>query len=429
MTQRKIGTLPLVCMMTGAVLGSGIIILPPLALETAGQWAVIAWALTGLAGLAFAYVFAHAGTLFPGEGGAASAVEHAFGPAAKRLAAYTLSGAALFGPAAVMLTIADYLPPALLPGPDADPALAAGAVQLVCAALLASGLKNMSRAAMVLASTATVLLLAGACLTLLFHAGTPAPLPGFDGGAMGYTLLLLFWAIVGWEVVGNYGAEVIDPQRTVPRAAMIAAVVIGLVFLAVGAAMQYGAFPPGAGHGVTGLIYPLFGAASPLVMSGVVAALCVTTYLVFVGGVVRLVGHLAQEGGLPRFLDRRNGRGVPWVAVVCYTGVHLFQIFLTSRGVLDVAKILAISDGFFLANALLGTLAAARLFPRPLPRLVAALLSLGLLVILAQSHWPVLAGLATMVLFVAWQARRGRKRTPVLDSDAISIKDSPAGCE
>ncbi len=35
MKQRKIGTLPLVCMMTGAVLGSGIIILPPLALEAA----------------------------------------------------------------------------------------------------------------------------------------------------------------------------------------------------------------------------------------------------------------------------------------------------------------------------------------------------------------------------------------------------------
>lgn len=246
---------------------------------------------------------------------------------------------------------------------------------------------------------------------------------------MGYTLLLLFWAIVGWEIVGNYGAEVENPQRTVPRAAMLAAVAIGLVFLSVGAAMQYGSFPSNAGHGVSALIYPLFGAASPLVMSAMVAALCVTTYLVFVGGVVRLVAHLAQEGGLPRILDRRNRHGVPWVAVAGYTAVHLFQLFLASEKVLDVAGILAISDCFFLTNALLGTLAAVRLFPRPLPRLVAALLSLGLLVILAQSHGPVLAALGIMIMFVAWQGRRAGKRTPVLDNVTVSIKDSTAGRE
>lgn len=429
MKQRKIGTLPLVCMMTGAVLGSGIIILPPLALEAAGQWAVVAWGLTGLFGIAFAYVFAHAGTLFPGEGGAASAVDRAFGPAAKRLAAYTLSGASLFGPAAVMLTIADYLPPALLPDTPAGPALAAGAVQIVCALLLASGLKNMSRAAMVLASVATVLLLAGASMTLLFHTGPPAPMPAFDGSSMGYTLLLLFWAIVGWEVVGNYGAEVIDPRRTVPRAAILASVVIGLVFITVSAAMQYGVFPPEAGHGVGALLHPLFGPASPLVMSGMVAALCVTTYLVFMGGVVRLVAHLAQENGLPRFLDLRNTRGVPWLAVALYTGVHLFQIFLASRDVMDVARILAISDGFFLANALLGTLAAVRLLPPPLPRMVAVLLSLGIFTVLIQAHWPVLVTLAGMVFFVAWQSRHGWGRTPLLDNGAVSIKDSPAGGE
>ncbi len=390
---------------------------------------MVAWGLTALFGIAFAYVFAHAGTLFPGEGGAASAVDRAFGPAAKRLAAYTLSGAALFGPAAVMLTIADYLPPALLPDIPAGPALAAGAVQIICALLLASGLKNMSRAAMVLATVATALLLAGASMTLLFHTGPPAPMPAFDGSAMGYTLLLLFWAIVGWEVVGNYGAEVTDPRRTVPRAAILASVIIGLVFMTVSAAMQYGVFPPEAGHGVGALLHPLFGSASPLVMSGMVAALCVTTYLVFVGGVVRLVAHLAQEDGLPRFLDRRNSRGVPWLAVAVYTGVHLFQIFLAARGVLDVAKILAISDGFFLANALLGTLAAVRLFPNPLPRMVAVLLSLGIFTVLIQAHWPVLATLAGMILFVTWQSRRGWGRTPLLDNGTVSIKDSPAGYE
>ena len=424
MGQRKIGTLPLVFMMTGGVLGSGIIILPPLALQSAGPWAIVGWGLTALFGLAFAYVFAHVGTLFPGEGGAASAVERAFGPAAKRLAAFTLSGAALFGPAAVMLTIADYLPPALRAETGSGPYLTAGAVQAACALLLASGLRNVGRAATLLASAATVLLLAGSAVTLLFHLGPAHPLPPFDAGAMGYTLLLLFWGVVGWEVVGNYGAEVDNPRRTVPRAAVLAAVLIAVVFLAVAAAMQYGAFPPDAAPGVGGLLLPLFGPAAPLVMSGVVTALCVTTYLVFVGGVVRLVAHLAQDGALPRFLDRRNARGVPVLAVIAYTAVHLFQIFLVSRGVLDLAGILALSDGFFLANALLGALAAVRLFPRPLPRAVALVLSLGLASVLSHSHWQVLAAIAAMGVFAFWQARRGRALAPALDNAAVSIKDS-----
>lgn len=406
MNQRKIGTLPLCCMMIGAVLGSGIIILPSLALEAAGQWAIVGWALTAVFGIAFAYVFAHIGTLFPGEGGAASAVDRAFGPGAKRLATYTLSGAVLFGPSAVILTIVEYLPPAIMPDSSVGRALVASTIQIGCAVMVVSGLKNMSRFAMVLASTATLLLLTGAGLVLIFHSAPPAPLPPLDGDAMGYTLLLLFWAVVGWEVVGNYGAEVIDPRRTVPRAAIIAAVVIGLVSMAVAAGLQYGQLPAEAGHGVAALLFPIFGSLAPWVMSGLTVALCVTTYLVIIGAVSRLVGHLSRESGLPDILDRRNKHNVPWVVVMLYTIIHLFQFFLVSLDVLDLAALVAISDGFFLANALLGTLAAARLFTAPVPRAVAALLSLGVLLVLTQSHWQVLVAIGCMAVFVTYRARR-----------------------
>lgn len=406
MNQRKIGTLSLCCMLIGAILGSGIIILPPLALEAAGQWAIVGWAATAIFGLAFGYTFAHVGTLFPGEGGAASAIQHAFGPAAKRFAAYVLACATLFGPAAVMLTIVDYLPPAILPDSAMGKGLLTAAIQIICAGLIISGLKNMSRIGVVLAVSATMLLLVGSGATLATSQVAPSPLPEFNGGDMGYTLLLLFWAIVGWEVVGNYGAEVRDPRRTIPRAAIMAATVIGLIFLAVGSALQYGSFPPEAGHGVTALLYPLFGTYAAWVMAGLTGALCITTYLMFVGGVARLVAHLAQEGGLPRVLDRRNQHGVPWVVMTIYTVVHLLQIFLATEGILDVAGILAISDGFFLANALLGTLAAARLFPRPIHRMVAWLLSLGVFAVFSQSHWQVIVATTFMAVFVFWDARR-----------------------
>lgn len=411
MSQRKIGTLPLCAMMTGSVLGSGIIILPPLVLDIAGGWAIVGWGAILLFSLAFAYVFATVGALFPGEGGAASAVERAFGPAAKRLASAALSGAVLFGPAAVMMTIAEYLPPAVMPASEAGRALVPAFITLICSGLVISGLKNMSRFAMALAATATILLLAGSGAVLISGTVEPAPLPPFDGPQFGYAMLLLFWAVVGWEVVGNYGNEVIDPRRTMPRAAMIAAAIIGLVSMGVAAALQYGDLPPG-GRGVTVLLVPLFGSLAPWGMAALTLCLCTTTYLVIIGAISRLVAHLAQESGLPNVLDRRNRHGVPWVVVTIYTVVHLCQFLLAGFGVIDLAGLVAVSDGFFLANALLGTLAAVRLFTRPLHKGVAAALSLGVFAVLTQSHWQVLAALAVMAVFTWLQpAKPARSAT------------------
>jgi len=392
-------------MMIGSVLGSGIIILPPLALDAAGPWAIVGWILTVLFGVAFAYLFAKIGTFYPGEGGAASAVDKAFGSAAKRLATYTLSGAVLFGPVAVILTIVEYLPPAVRPDNPMGRAAIGAAIQIVCTGLLLSGLKNMSRFTLVLATTATLLLLAGSGMVLFTHVGPIAPLPEFNGSGFGYTMLLLFWAVVGWEVVGNFGDEVVDPRRTVPRAAVVAAIVIGVVSLAVAGALQYGQLPPEAGHGVSTLLYPLFGAFAPWVMCVLTVALCTTTYLVIVGAVARLLAHLSRESGLPDVLDCRNKHNVPWVGVVFYTVIHLCQFGLVGLDALDLAGLVALADGFFLANALLGTLAAVRLFVTPLPRIVAVLLSLGVFAVLTQAHWPVLMILSGMLLFVVYRAR------------------------
>jgi len=406
MNQRKIGTLPLCCMMIGSVLGSGIIILPPLAIESSGGWALAGWLLVALFGVAFAYVFATVGTLFPGEGGAASAIERAFGSGAKRLSAFALAGAVLFGPAAVLLTVVEYLPPALLPATPMGRAAIAAVMTMACSGLIISGLRNMSRFAMVLAVSATVLLLAGSGLVLFFHAEVPPELPPFDGGAFGYTMLLLFWAVVGWEVVGNYGDEVENPRRTVPLAAVIAAVIIGVVSISVAAALQFGSFPEGSGRGVAVLLHPIFGSFSPWVMGGLTAALCVTTYLVIIGAVARLLAHLSRETGLPDILDRRNSKNVPWVVVTFYTAIHLVQFTMLGLGLVDLAGLVAIADGFFLANALLGTLAAFRLFTAPLPKLAAALLSCALFAVFTQSHWQVLVALAALSVFCLLRQRK-----------------------
>jgi len=377
-----------------------------MAIAVAGDWALVGWALISLFGIALAYVFARIGILLPGEGGAANAVEYAFGPAAKQFSAYALICALFFGPAAVVLTIVTYLPPEIAPQTELGQAVAGGIIQVVCAGLILSGLRNMSRITLVLASSATGLLLTGAGLVLVFHSQAPTALPEFDSGTMGYTMLLLFWAVVGWEVVGNYGDEVVDPRRTVPRAAILAACIIGLVFMAVAAGLQYGQFPVEAGHGVAALLYPLFGVYAPWVNAAMTAGLCMTTYLVVVGAVSRLVAHLSQETGLPDVLNRRNCFGIPWVVITGYTCIHLFLFCMVGAGFFDLAMLVAVADGFFLTNALLCTVAAVRIFSSPLPKGIAGILSLGILAVLLQSHWQVIVVIGFLAFWVMTKARR-----------------------
>ena len=49
---------------------------------------------------------------------------------------------------------------------------------------------------------------------------------GFEEPArFGYGLLLLFWTVVGWEIIGNYSAEIRDPGRTIPRSVALSVAV------------------------------------------------------------------------------------------------------------------------------------------------------------------------------------------------------------
>ena len=57
MDKEKIGTLQLIGLVTGSMLGSGIILLPPLAYKMLGNYALFTWIFIFMLGTLFAYVF------------------------------------------------------------------------------------------------------------------------------------------------------------------------------------------------------------------------------------------------------------------------------------------------------------------------------------------------------------------------------------
>jgi len=399
MSSRKLGPVLLTGFIIGPILGSGIIILPPLAYGLLGNWALPAWAAITLVGALFATVFGGLSIMFPGDSGVSQCVAAAFGPRAKTLTAFFLIGAVCVGPVAVALTAAQYLG---LDGVVRDGVAAAGLVVIIWALLLRR-ITSLGSSAFVLSSGAALLLLVGGIGCILAAASVPLPAGPIAPSRFGYGLLLLFWTVVGWEIIGNYSGEICDPERTIPRSVALSVVVIAGVSLIVAAAMQ-----SVGGRDMADILKPVFGTGSVVLLSGLAVSLCLVTELAFTGAVSRLIAALAAEGVLPSLLARRNRSGAPAGAATVLSVVHLAVLALNLAGLLGVEQLVAMANAFFLANAITALLAGARILPGRAMRILAALLAAALAGMLAMSSWPVLAVLGLMSW---WVLRRGREES------------------
>lgn len=398
MKRKQLGPVLLTGFIIGPILGSGIIILPPLAYELLGNWALPAWVVISLIGALFAAVFGSMSILFPGDSGVSECVAQAFGSKAKRLTAYYLMGAVCVGPVAVVLTAAKYVGlQSVLP----DQVVGAILVCLILLLLLRR-ITALGQLAFVLSTLAATVLFVGSLTCLVLGHGVALPDASFEPASFGYGLLLLFWTVVGWEIIGNYSAEIRNPARTIPQAVGLSMVVIAAVTLSVAAAVQ-----SVGGTDMSRILQPLFGRSSVLLLSTLTVALCLVTELAFTGAVARLMASLAEEGSLPRLFVGRNAAGAPAVSACVLSSIHLSVLGLSLAGLLNVEKMVAMADGFFLGNAIMALLAGGKLLKSLLMRWLARVLALLLAGVLAMSSWPVLAVLAGM----AWWVLRDKKET------------------
>jgi APA family basic amino acid/polyamine antiporter len=131
---------------------------------------------------------------------------------------------------------------------------------------------------------------------------------------------------------------------------------------------------------------------------------------------------LATDGALPAFLARRNGSGAPGVAATALTVIHLSVLALSLAGMLSVEKMVALANGFFLANAIMALLAGARILGSRVMRMSAAVLAAVLGCVLAMSSWPLLLALAGVTWWVLGR-RDELRHGPSTDEDQILDPD------
>ncbi|MGP7817274.1 APC family permease [Niallia sp. 01092] len=402
MNQRKIGALTLSGLIIGPLLGSGIILLPPIIYDTSGDYAIFAWLIMSIIGVFFAFLCGELTLMFPGEAGIGNAIAEAFGQRMKNLSSIFLMSAAFMGPIAVMMTAAEYL----------DTWLFKSAIKTewIAIALLAlSGLTLLFRLtflgnlSLIISSIAVFILTSGSVVSLLFYHRSEFMLQEFHAPSFGHSLLLLFWIMVGWEIVGNYSAEVKNPKSTIRKAVFLSAFVVTAVNLLIATAVQWTDFSSNQfSIKLTGVLYPLFGGVSIGLLTIVAVGLCLTTYLMIAGGVSRLIASLAQSVPALHILTRKSKNGAPIASILLLIIIHITVATFVLLHIVTVENLVALANAFFISNALIGILSAIKLFKSPFMKGVAVSLSILFGLLLFRSSFVALVIIVILTILFAF---------------------------
>jgi amino acid transporter len=159
---------------------------------------------------------------------------------------------------------------------------------------------------------------------------------------LGTALSVTLWNYMGWDNASTIAQEVEEPQRNYPRAMLVSALVVMLVYmLPLLAVWAFGVpsarFSTGAWADAAGLI-----AGSWLAFAVVIAGSLdgLGTFSALTLTLTRLPYALAEDGLLPAVLRRVTSRGVPWVSVVLCAVCWALALNLTFERLISIDLVL-----------------------------------------------------------------------------------------
>ena len=283
---RTLGVWSAAFILVGITIGSGIFRVPSEIAGTLGAPGafLLVWVIGGLITLAGALTIAELAAMYPRSGGILAYIAEAWGPFPAFVygwAELTVIRASAVG--GISMIFAEYLGH-FVPMSDAAQSYVAAATIFVIALLnwlgvgYAAALMNV-----------TTVLKYGAILGLgLFAFGfgqgslgniTAEPATAVTTSAILTALILVMWTYDGWSNLAQIGGEVKDPGRNLPRALILGAVAIVLLYLFINAAYLYlvpvtemAGVPLVAAEAAARI--PLFGAAGAAIISAIVMLSC-----------------------------------------------------------------------------------------------------------------------------------------------------------
>ncbi|WP_414476089.1 APC family permease [Microvirga sp. M2] len=410
----SLGIAGLTVHLMGSVLGAGILILPGAALHMAGPASIAAWA--GL--IAFSYAFAWTLVRLSVENqdchGLALFARRAFGMPWERSVGLLLALAVITMPPTYAIAAAQYLAALDLVPPHWPPQLIGIGVVLLGVGLNLVGLRLGTRVQIILVSSIAAMLLTAVAAAL--PAANPAHLVPFapnGWAAVGTAMALCFFSVLGWENAAPLYREVWDPERTLPRAVLLAVTLVGALYLALTATIALTVHWTDEASLASPVSIMLattigtFGRRGGDLVALVLLFVCANAWHLTL---TRLLHAFSCNRMLPVWCSRVSASsGAP--VRICLLAAAAYVVFLVGSWGFDVfaPTVMGLTSAMFLVVYAVTLLAAWRLLKPPSERAI-AVLSLTAVVLMMVCYSavvaPVALGFLTSLVTFAWTGRR-----------------------
>lgn len=360
-----IGMPQAIALYIGAVLGSGVLLVPGLAAEIAGPASLLAWGAMTLLVLPMALSMGLLSAKFPNAGGVSHFVTIAFGPRAGALVGWFFLMSVPIGAPIAALTGAGYMTAAMGWGDGARIALAAVMLAAgITTNVIGMKLAGQVQIAVVLAIVAVLILaIIGAAPHMEPIHFTPFMPHGWV--SVGQAAAILFWCFIGWEAVSHLSEEFKDPQSAAVKGVTIAAAIVGVLYfltaLATVGTHSYGG-ASGSDASLVWVIGKLFGPWGTVVTGLTGVFICTATIIAYAGAASRLAYALAREKEAPRWMGRISERyGTPKGGLAFLSLCFAAVLLLYGSGTISISTLIQFPNATFILTYMGGCAAGIRL--------------------------------------------------------------------
>jgi APA family basic amino acid/polyamine antiporter len=411
---RKLGLTGATFIGLGSMIGAGVFSAFAPAAQSAGLFVLVALVIAGSVAFLNAASSAQLAQAYPTSGGTYAFGRNVLGPWWGFIAGWSFVVGKSASAAAIALTFAAYVVPAMWQKP-----LAMGVVALFTVINL-RGITRTAQVAAILVIPVVVVLL-GLAVTNV-SGTTPAPLAGSEQVNL-YGVLqasgLLFFAFAGYARITTLGEEVINPTVTIKRAIALSLGLVSVLYLLFGASMMWVLGPDELAQSTQPAIDAARASgnswAIPFVLIAVGLA-ALGSLLALIAGMSRTVFAMARENDLPRGLSAVDEKAnVPHRAEIA-VGIVVIMVVLVA----DLRGAIGFSSAGVLLYYFVANISAWRQprsqqgYPRWMPvtgalLCVVLIVTLPLLSILIAGA-VIVCGIAYRMLRLALMSRKVRSK-------------------
>lgn len=345
---KSLGVFRGAALLLNIVIGAGLLTLPGLAIQQAGDRAFGAWVMCAVTSMPLLAVFIILGKRFPEAGGVTAYAFRGFGAMGRSAATVLFLGAVSLGLPAIALTGGHYLATFLGGSPHAY------AIGMVLCGVLLHGLPGegvataMTWIASAIIAAVITFLIIGALGLLHLPADTSARAHylTWSWGADG-TFMMLFFAFTGWEVGAGIAEEFRNPKVDYPLAMILSFCLATVLYLCSAFIAQSSDLTGSYEAPFVAMTKPVLGSHAASLVALVAALIVLANLGAAIWGVSRLVFGLARDGSAPAVLAATVG-GKPLAAVIVISTVIATVIVLDGVGFFGLAQLLTLAGQNFL---------------------------------------------------------------------------------